>query len=115
MSSLNFLELLSIKGSVVTKSAWKLVELEIEGKIPVLEVDHLPENWKSRPYPSETQEFGTIWSKRLISPVLKIPSCRIQLSSYPEDHNLLINPLHSEFSQRIKTLNIFDVSFEVNQ
>lgn len=115
VSSLNFLELLSIKGSVVTKSAWQLVELEITAEIPLLEVDQLPKNWKSKPYPRATQEFGTIWAKRLISPVLKIPSCRIPLSSYPEEHNLLINPLHPEFFQKIQIVAIRDVSFEVNQ
>jgi RES domain-containing protein len=71
VSSLNFLELLSIKGHVVTQSVWKLSLLSIELPIPELNVDNLPADWKNRPYPRSTQEFGSLWAKRMISPVLK--------------------------------------------
>ncbi len=114
MSSLNFLELLSIKGPVVTLSKWKLVILEIEGAIPELDADFLPSDWKNRPYPRSTQEFGTSWAKGMISPVLKIPSIRIPIKSFPKEHNLLINPLHKEFSKTVKLLEEWDVTFEVN-
>lgn len=114
VSSLNFLEFSSIKGPVVTKSKWKLAVLEIEGKIPELDADFLPIDWKNRPYPRSTQEFGTAWAKRMISPTLKIPSIRIPLKSYPQEHNLLINPLHKEFSKTVKLIEEWDVSFEVS-
>lgn len=114
MSSLNFLELLSIKGPVVTQSKWKLAVLEIKGEIPELDADFLPHDWKNRPYPRSTQEFGTTWSKGMISPILKIPSIRIPLKSYPLEHNLLINPLHKEFSKTVKLIEEWDVTFEVN-
>lgn len=114
VSSLNFLELLSIKGAVVTQSKWKLVVLEIAEKTPELDATHLPIDWKNRPHPKSTQEFGTAWAKGMISPVLKIPSCRIPLSSYPNEHNILINPLHSEFLSSVKLVEEWDVSFEVN-
>jgi RES domain-containing protein len=114
MSSLNFLELLSIKGPVVTQSKWKLVMLEVGGEIPELDADFLPLDWKNRPYPRSTQEFGTSWAKGMISPVLKIPSIRIPLECYPVEHNLLINPLHKEFLNQTKLIEEWDVSFEVN-
>jgi RES domain-containing protein len=113
-SSLNFLELLSIKGAVVTKSNWKLVVLEISDKIPELDATLLPSDWKNRPHPRSTQEFGTAWAKGMISPVLKIPSCRIPLNSYPREHNVLINPLHPDFLSSVKLVEEWDVSFEVN-
>ena len=114
-SSLNFLELLSIKGSTVTTSLWLLVQLEITGEIPLLSVDHLPNNWKDRPYPQSTQEFGTQWAKRQFSPVLKVPSCRIPVSRFPQEHNLLINPLHGAFAKTVRIIGVEKVSFEVNR
>jgi RES domain-containing protein len=114
-SSLNFLEMLSIKGSIVTKSAWKLVVFELSAPAPELDLLYLPENWKNRPYPSTTQEFGTAWAKSKLSATLKIPSCRIPLGNYATEHNLLLNPLHADFSTSIRSLESWKVSFEVNQ
>ncbi|WP_092899713.1 RES family NAD+ phosphorylase [Algoriphagus aquimarinus] len=114
ISSLNFLELLSIKGAVVTESKWKFVVLEIQTPIPELDASQLPADWRNRPHPRSTQEFGTAWAKGMISPVLKIPSCRIPLNSYPAEHNLLINPLHADFQNSVKVVDEWDVSFEVN-
>ncbi|WPR74857.1 RES family NAD+ phosphorylase [Algoriphagus sp. NG3] len=114
VTSLNFLELLSIKGAVVTQSKWKLVMLEIQTPIPELDASDLPSDWKNRPHPRSTQEFGTAWAKGMISPALKIPSCRIPLKSYPNEHNLLINPLHPDFQNSVKVMEEWDVSFEVN-
>ncbi len=112
--SLNFLELLSIKGPVVTQSSWKLISLEIEGEIPELDAGQLPDDWKNRPHPRSTQEFGTAWAKGMISPILRVPSCRIPLKRYPTEHNLLINPFHREFLNLVKVVEEWDVSFEVN-
>ena len=113
-SALNFLELLSIKGPVVATSSWLLVMLEIIGEVPSLSIDDLPNNWNVKPYPYTTQEFGTQWAKEKLSPVLKIPSCRIPISRYPEEHNLLINPLHGDFQNMVKLKAMENVSSEVN-
>lgn len=114
VSSLNFLELLSIKGAVVTQSKWKLVVLEIPEPTPELDASYLPSDWRNRPHPRSTQEFGTAWAKAMISPVLQIPSSRIPLKSYPTEHNVLINPLHPDFLGTVKVVEEWDVSFEVN-
>jgi RES domain-containing protein len=114
VSSLNFLELLSIKGAMVTQSKWKLVELEITGIIPELDASQLSPDWKNRPYHRSTQELGTAWAKGMISLGLKIPSCRIPLTSYPSECNLLINPFHPDFLKSIEVVRELDVSFEVN-
>lgn len=114
VSALNFLELLSIKGSVVTKSQWKLVEIEISGVIAELNAEQLSPDWKNRPYPRSTQELGTSWAKGMISLALKIPSCRIPLHRYPKEYNLLINPLHPDFLKNVKIVQESEVSFEVN-
>jgi RES domain-containing protein len=114
VAALNFLELLSIKGPVVSKSAWILVSLEIIDDIPFLDSAELPQEWKRRPYPTSTQQIGTEWAKGMISPILKVPSCRIPLNNYSEEYNLLINPLHPEFHQAVNLIKTEDVSFEVN-
>ena len=114
VSSRNILELLSIKGAAVTQSNWKLFIFEMQTPIPELDSTFLPSDWRNRPHPRSTQEFGTAWAKGMISPVLKIPSCRIPLDSYPSEHNLLINPLHADFQSSVKIVVEWDVSFEVN-
>lgn len=114
VSSLNFLELLSIKGPVVSKSDWKLVTLEIIDDLSFLDSAELPQEWKRRPYPTSTQQIGTEWAKAMISPILKVPSCRIPLSNYSQEFNLLINPLHPEFLKSVNLLKTEDVGFEVN-
>lgn len=114
-SALNFLELLCIKGPMVSTSAWLLVQMEILGSIPSLSVEDLPNDWNARPYPPSTQDFGTYWAKKRISPVLKVPFCRLPISSFPLEHNLLINPLHEAFSQVVKLKTVERVSFEVNR
>ena len=114
VSSLNFLELLSIKGAVDTQSKWKLVALVNQTPIPELELLYCLLIEETDHIPLSTPEFGTAWAKGRASPVLKVPSCRIPLSSYPSDPNLLINPLHADFQTTVKLVEEWDVSFEVN-
>jgi RES domain-containing protein len=114
VSSLNFLELLSIKGPVVSNASWILVTLELITELSYIEIDELPPDWKTRPYPISTQQIGTAWAKQMISPVLKIPSCRIPVSRLENEFNILINPLHPEFHQVVKLISAEEVGFEVN-
>ncbi len=112
--SLNFLELLSIKGPIVSTASWQLVYISVSEEIPYLDVGELPKDWRNRPYPITTQYMGTMWATEKSSVCLQIPSCRIPLEAYPEEHNLLINPLHPDFFKTIQAIEIRDVSFEVN-
>lgn len=113
-SALNFLELLSIKGPVVSLAAWVLVEFELDEESPFLGVEDLPLDWSQRPHPKSTQTIGTFWAKEQISVALKVPSCRIPLINYPQEHNLLINPLHPDFSNKIKFIQETNVSLAIN-
>ena len=114
-SAINFMELLSIKGPVVAATKWILIVLEIKGDIPHLEAQDLPPDWSTRPYPKSTQEFGTQWAQSRVTPFLKVPSCRIPLSSYPQEHNLLINPIHPDCNKLIDIVSMEEVSFRLNQ
>jgi RES domain-containing protein len=114
-TSLNFLELLSIKGPVVTLAKWSLVQIEIEDDLPYLGIEYLPNDWDRRPHSKSTQSIGNYWAKQQDSYALKVPSCRIPLINYPKEHNLLINPLHPEFIEKVKLIEETDVSFAINR
>lgn len=114
VSALNFLELLSIKGVVVSQSSWSLITLEINDDLSYLDPSELPTEWRNRPYPISTQQIGTMWAKEMVSPALKVPSCRIPLNMFKDEFNILINPLHPEFLKAIAFLKQEEVSFEVN-
>jgi len=113
-STLDFLELLSIKGPVASMTAWALVEFELDEDPPFLGVEDLPKDWSQRPHPKSTQTIGAFWTRKQESVALKVPSCRIPLINYPQEHNLLINPLHPDFSKKIKFIQETNVSFAIN-
>jgi RES domain-containing protein len=114
-SSISFMELLCIKGPLVATTSWILISLEISVDIPHLDPSDLPPDWNYRPYPPSTQKFGTNWAQSMTTPFLKVPSCRIPISSYLNEHNLLINPLHPYMTKLIRIISIEDVSFELNK
>ncbi|MDT7829077.1 RES family NAD+ phosphorylase [Pricia sp. S334] len=62
-----------------------------------LSIKELQKEWNSRPWPKSTQKIGTSWARAMRSVALRIPSARLNLSVYPEEHNLLINPLRPDF------------------
>lgn len=69
--AINYLELLSIKGTSVAKCSWALVIIEVIGDIPSLDPTTLPSNWRMRPYPKSTQQTGNQWAQKKASPYLK--------------------------------------------
>ena len=74
VSSLNFLELQSIKGAVGTQSKWKLVALVNQTPIPELELLYCLLIGETDHMPLSTPELGTAWATGMISPDLKVPS-----------------------------------------
>lgn len=53
----------------------------------------LPNHWRSYPALIELQQIGNDWVAEQRSAVLEVPSAIV-----PNEHNYLINPLHSDFS-----------------
>ena len=51
----------------------------------------LPRNWRDYPAPARLQEIGSRWLRERRSCALVVPS-----AVNPEEHNVLINPLHPE-------------------
>lgn len=113
-SAITFMELLSIKGPIVAGTKWILATFEVNSEIAQLNASDLPTGWYVRPYPRSTQEFGTRWAQKVTPPFLKVPSCRIPLTNYPAEHNLLINPLHPDTNKHLRVISEVEVSFELN-
>lgn len=59
-----------------------------------IDAGKLPKNWRTYPAPEALKNLGTAWAARRTSAILAIPSAVI-----PEEHNYLLNPRHSDFSQ----------------
>jgi len=113
--SLTLFETYSISGPAVANGKFVLAEIEIEGSIPSIVVKDLPKNWRSRPHSRQTKKFGSFWASKKQSLCLRVPSARMPISCFPEEHNLLINPFHPDFIKSVKILNIEKVQFEVNE
>jgi RES domain-containing protein len=114
-ASLAALEYLSIKGTAVAQQPWYVMVYEIKEMhwIGELEVAGLPANWDSLPHGKATQEFGKFWLKEQTFPFLKVPSARLHTSFYPEEHNLLINPLFSEINELFRFAEARKFAFKI--
>lgn len=113
-SALNFLEMLSIRGPVVTSVPWVLVVFEFKEEPQHLSVSALPAHWNALPYGEGTVRIGSQWSEECEMPFLLVPSARLPLERYPDEHNVLINPLFPGVEERIKIIDAIDVGFLVN-
>ncbi len=113
--ALSMTEYLSIKGTQVLTSQWSLITYAIETDIPSLDKSSLPDEWDTRPHPLTTQHFGTEWLESKASVCLQVPSARLLLSAYPREHNLLINPVHSELTTTVSVKSTEDLYFHLNE
>ncbi|WP_430966722.1 RES family NAD+ phosphorylase [Spongiimicrobium sp. 2-473A-2-J] len=113
-SSIAINEMISIKGSTVAKSNWKICTLEIADPIPELKLSDIPKDWNIRPASKSTKDIGTLWANEMKSVCLKVPSARLNLTAYSDEHNLLVNPLHPDFRKVVNYLNSEDFNFQLN-
>ena len=90
----SLLEYMCIKGGTVALSSWFMIVFEIvdTAMIGVLEPEYLPAQWNALPHGRATQNFGNEWLQQKEFPFLRVPSARLNIAFYPEEHNLLINP-----------------------
>ena len=113
--SLAHTEWLSIKGPAVIASKWLLVTVQIDTKPFSIMAEDLPSDWIQNPPSRGTQKLGDIWTKETMSLALKVPSARLPLIAYPDEHNLLINPLHPDFTKTIVLKELTELNFNVNK
>jgi hypothetical protein len=102
--ALSLLEYLYIKGNAVSGKSLYMIEFEIQKTdlIGTLEKESLPKQWDRLPHGKVTQEFGKIWLQEKEFPFLRVPSARLNLSFYPLEHNLLINPDFPDLKKHIE-------------
>lgn len=113
-TALNLLEMICIRGSVVSSVRWSLAVFEIDRDIPELDAAYLPPDWNRLPYPDSTVVIGSAWCDEGSGPFLKVPSARLPENRFPEEHNLLINPLHPDAFALTCVKEVTEVGFLLN-
>jgi RES domain-containing protein len=111
--ALAMVEYLCIKGPGVLTSRWALLIYNINGQLPSLDITSLPLNWAARAHSKDTQEIGKQWILSNEAPAMKIPSARLPLFAYPEEFNLLINPLHPALQEEVSIVESRPLRFHL--
>lgn len=70
-----------------------LIPIEVPAAL-IAELDTLPDNWNALPWSESGRAAGDQWARENQSAALLVPSVVL-----PAERNLLINPLHPEFSK----------------
>ncbi|KKK74620.1 hypothetical protein LCGC14_2881930, partial [marine sediment metagenome] len=91
-----------------------LATLEVKEDVPFIEKIDLPKDWMVRPYPQSTRSFGAAWASQNTGFCVAVPSVRIPLFRFPEEHNILLNPLYPDFSNYVHVVDTKIVNFEIN-
>jgi len=80
------------------------IEIPKTMAIQELEIDILPEDWKSLPHSHSTQEIGDSFVITEKFAVLRVPSAVVQ-----GEYNYLLNPSHKDFKKiKVKLIEPFD-------
>lgn len=76
--------------------------------IQEINLENLPDNWKSINAYVELQEIGSRWYNSMESLVLKVPSALIS-----QEFNYIINTNHPSFSTNIVLKNVEDFVWDI--
>ncbi len=114
-AALAALEYLCIKGTSVAMEPWFVVIYEIKDSnlIGTMEKNSLPEQWDVLPHGKATQEFGKLWLMEKSFPFLKVPSARLHTSFYPDEHNLLVNPIFPDIHGFFKVMDVRKFAYKL--
>lgn len=115
--SIALLEYLCIKGPAVSERPWYMVVFEInieKAMIGSLQPSNLPPDWNALPHAKSTQEFGKMWLTEKEYPLLRVPSARLDLSFYPIEFNLLINPDFRDIHQHLQLVETLPFEYNLN-
>ncbi len=69
-----------------------LIPIDVPGSL-ITELESPPKNWNALPWSDQGRHTGDKWAREQKSAALLVPSVVL-----PAERNLLINPLHPEFS-----------------
>lgn len=93
--SLAVLEVLVHLDSPELLSKYLLFEVVIDASwTEVLDLSHLPRDWKADPAPASVQAIGDAWASAARSAVLRVPSALV-----PAESSFLLNPRHPDFGK----------------
>jgi RES domain-containing protein len=107
--SLSTLEMVAHRSYINISSQYKLLIVLItdESLIKEIDINDLPENWKSIEAYVELQEIGSKWYHSNESLVLKVPSAII-----PQEYNYILNTKHPMFATHIILQNVYDFAWD---
>ena len=66
----------------------------LPANVSIDEPASIPKSWRDSPPSEATQSLGSRWAKQATSAVMRVPSTIV-----PGEHNLLLNPVHPQFSR----------------
>ena len=104
--SLSSLELIVHRASIKPTINYKVMIIRIDDDDKLydqLDVNILPEKWRSVAAYSKLQSIGSEWYIEQKSLILKVPSAII-----PQEYNYIINTKHPEFKEKVKLLEVED-------
>ncbi|MDY8138150.1 RES family NAD+ phosphorylase [Aquimarina sp. 2201CG5-10] len=106
-AALSALEVLAHLPAAYLPDDMSIASIEVpDSSISSIDIKELPKNWNEIPPSTGIQHFAMNWISENQYLGLKVPSIII-----PREQNLLINPLHPEFS-KVKLINIEPFSFD---
>jgi RES domain-containing protein len=75
--------------------------------IAALDLETLPKTWNAHPPSAATQVIGDQWFDEKVSPLLRVPSAILPLTSYDEKHgNYLINAHHPKIEEAVQLVGV---------
>lgn len=102
--ALAILELTAHRAFIRIDESYRLMVIELkisEKDIQTIEVNNLPENWKSVEVCGILQSIGSKWYRTMQTLILKVPSLLI-----PKEYNFLINTQHPDFKKKVEIMEI---------
>lgn len=95
------------QGTAAALEPWYVIIYQIKdvSLIGALDKVSLTSNWDFLPHGNATQEFGRLWLTDRTFPFLKVPSARLHISFYPDEHNLLLNPMYPGIQDLFKVVD----------
>jgi RES domain-containing protein len=72
---------------------WQATAVTLSGAL-IERPQRFPRSWRTYPYSTSTQKFGSEWARDLRSVALRVPSAVV-----PGESNYLLNPAHPDFTK----------------
>lgn len=98
--SLATLEMIVRRSNIVPDLNYRMMVLSLldeSSSIRQIQLEELPENWRTLAGRSFLQSIGASWYEKKESLILRVPSVII-----PQEFNYVLNTVHPDFSEHVK-------------